>query len=110
MPGMDPSQLSMLAGKLGRLGVILGVVSLVLPFAGALLYALGSPMAFAVCFVAGGVSAAVMPILGAVGLLMNREAASPKSAAPAIALVYGFFLVLGYALVVGWFYSLRHMH
>ena len=107
---MDPTQLSLLAGKLGRLGIILGMVSLVLPFAGALLHAWGIPNTLVVCFVAGGVLAAVMPVLGAAGLLMNREAASPKSAAPAIALVYGFFLSLGYEFVVAWLYSLGRMH
>ena len=107
---MNPTQVSRLAGKLGRLGVILGVVSLVLPFFGALLYAWGIPNGLVVCFVAGSVLAALMPILGIVGLLMNREAASPKSAAPAIALVYGFFLVFGYAFVVAWIYSFGHMH
>jgi len=107
---MDPTQVSLLAGKLGRLGVILGVVSLVLPFFGALLYAWGIPNGLVVCFVAGGVLAAFIPILGVTGLLMNREAASPKSAAPAIALVYGFFLSLGYVFVVAWLYSLGRMH
>ena len=108
---VDPAQVSRLAGKLGRLGVILGAASLVLPFAGVALFMTWNiPVALIACFAAGGVLAIAMPILGGVGLLMNREAESPKSAAPAIALVYGFFLILGYVFAVAWFYSLGHMH